>query len=418
MLWGPVKAGNDRRTGLPSAINGERVCDMQWFQSGGVAMFIDLSQPGMGPVTHAFIVGVSDYPFADGPKATADGERFGIKNLRCAARSASEVAAWLLNEFHNPDAPLGSLRILLSPAEGEQLEPAIAARIGDTEVAATRDAVATEFLQFKKACKQNPDNVAFVYIAGHGVQLNKRGAIVLLHDFAAEGENLLNGAIDVAGCRDSMDEAGNARHQLWLSDACRQLPEVMKKFESLTSGPFKADEGIGQVDASPLFLSSSTRESAFAFIGQSTIFCQALLAGFRGEAAVGPTAKCADWHVPFTRLITFLPDKVTELLGGQADQTVDVAGRVLDAIAHRLPDPPDVELVVNLKPADASHAAVAQLLFNGSDPREIDPAWPLRFRGDAGLYLLKVDVGPPLTNGVLKPIQIAPPSFETEIEVS
>ena len=381
-------------------------------------MLIDVSQPGMGAATHAFVVGVSHYPFADGPDATAEGERIGITNLSGAARSASEVAAWLLEEYRNPDATLGSIRILLSPVEGEQLNPLVAERIGATSVAATRDAVETEIFEFSEACKENSDNVAFVYVAGHGVQLSKRGAIVLLHDFAVEGKNLLFGALDVVGCHDAMDEAGNAHHQLWFVDACRQVPEVVKKFESLTRGAFSLDEGRGQVEASPLFLSSFPRESAFGVVGGTTIFSQALLAALRGEAAVGPTPKCNQWHVPCTKLINFLPDKVTELLGGQADQNVDVMGRVLDAVAHRFENPPDVDVVVNLKPADALPIPVAQLLFDGREARQIDPVWPLRFRGDAGLYLLKVDVGPPLTTGATKPILVAPPRFETEVEVS
>ena len=379
-------------------------------------MLIDVSQPGMGAVTHAFIVGVSHYPFADGPNATARGEQLGIENL--SARPASDIATWLLEEFRNPDAPLASIRIRLSPNEGEEINPVIAARIGNTPVAATRDEVETEFDQFKQACRENPDNMAFVYIAGHGVQLNKRGAIVLLHDFAVDGRNLLFGAIDVVACHDAMDEAGNAHHQLWFSDACRQLPEVVKKFETLTGGAIRPDEGRGQVEASPLFLASSTRESAFGVVGGTTIFSQALLTALRGEAAVGPTPECRQWHVSFTRLIEFLPKKVTELLSGQADQNVDVTGRVLPGVAHQFANPPDVDMIVNLKPADASPVPVAQLLFDGAEPRQIDPVWPLRFRGDAGLYLLKVDVGPPLTKGVTRPIQVAPPRFETEVEVS
>jgi hypothetical protein len=83
---------------------------------------------GKPPGTHAFIVGVSAYPFADGPDATASGGESGIANLTCAARSASEVAAWLLGEYNNLDAPLASLRILLSPVDGEQINPDVCHR--------------------------------------------------------------------------------------------------------------------------------------------------------------------------------------------------------------------------------------------------------------------------------------------------
>ena len=76
-----------------------------------------------------------------------------------------------------------------------------------------------------------------MYVVGHGIQLNKRGAVVLLHDFATGDRPLLHGAIDVVGCRDAMDENGNAGHQVWFSDACRQRPESEEVREPRRSGP-------------------------------------------------------------------------------------------------------------------------------------------------------------------------------------
>jgi hypothetical protein len=360
---------------------------------------------------------VSHYPFADGPEATPDGAAFGIENLTGVAKSASEVAAWLLDEYRNPDAPLASVRLLLSPVDGEKLNARIAAEMGQP-APATREAVETEFAEFREACRENPDNVAFVYIAGHGIQLNKRGAVVLLHDFGVRGKaNKLYGAIDVAGCRDSMDESGNARHQIWFADACRQLPDIARKFESLP-GAFKADEGIGQADASPLFLASSSRQSAFAEIGGTTIFSDALLASLRGDAAVGPSPECPEWHVSTAGLIRTLQNKVSTLLAGRQDQTIDPTGRVREMIAQRFAKPPDVDIVVNLSPPNATPTPVPELLFDGETPQAVDPSWPLRFRVASGLYILNVTVAPPLTKGATKPIKAEPPGCEEEIKVS
>jgi hypothetical protein len=368
-------------------------------------------------VTHALVVGVSHYPFADGPEQTADGEAFGITNLTGAAKSASDIAAWLLDEYRNPDAPLASVRVLLSPTDGEELNPRVAREL--TQPApATRDAVVTEFDEFRQACRENPDNVAFVYFAGHGIQLNKRGAVVLLHDFGVMGKgNKLYGAIDVAGCRDAMDESGNAHRQIWFSDACRQLPDIARKFESLAGGPFKADEGIGQVDASPLFLASSARESAFAAVGETTIFSDALLASLRGDAATMPTPDCSDWHISTTTLIRTLQGKVDAILAGREEQTIDITGRVREMVAHRFENPPDVDIVVNLLPADATPVPMPRLWLDDKD-QGIDPSWPVRFRGDAGIYLLTVTVAPPLTTNVNKPFLASPPGYQNEVSVS
>jgi len=368
-------------------------------------------------VTHAFVVGVSHYPFADGPEATADGESFEITNLTGAAKSASNIAAWLLDEYRNPDAPLATIRVLLSPTDGEELNPRVAGELAGPSPA-TRDSVVGEFDEFRQACRENPDNVAFVYFAGHGIQLNKRGAVVLLHDFGVMGKgNKLYGAIDVAGCREAMDENGNAHHQIWFSDACRQLPDIARKFESLP-GAYTADEGNGQVDASPLFLASSARESAFAAVGGTTIFSDALLAALRGDAAVGPTNDCSDWHVSTTSLIRTLQRKVDAVLAGREEQTIDPTGRVREMVAHRFANPPDVDIVVDLTPFDATPIPVAELLFNGEIPLPVDPSWPLRARGDAGLYQLNVTVAPPLTKGAKKLFQALPPGYQHEVTVS
>ena len=126
-----------------------------------------------------------------------------MANLSSAARSASEVAAWLLNEYRCPEAPLKDVRLLLSPVDGEALNADVLARMGGQAAPATREAVKDEFTAFKAACAENPADRALVFLAGHGIQLSQRGAIVLLEDFATAAEDdLLFGAIDVIGCHD------------------------------------------------------------------------------------------------------------------------------------------------------------------------------------------------------------------------
>src|SRR4030042_794816 len=156
----------------------------------------DLTQPG----THALIIGVSAYlHFEDGPAPTPTGIEFEMEQLSAAARSASEFAAWLLKDYKCDRAPLRSLRVLLSPSAGEVIHPDIAARLNG-DFSATLANVRTALAEFRNACNTNTDNVGIVYIAGHGVQLTKHGAIVLLHDFGANAFLFkLEGAIDMAG---------------------------------------------------------------------------------------------------------------------------------------------------------------------------------------------------------------------------
>jgi len=345
-------------------------------------------------VTHAFVLGVSHYPYLDGPEATDTGAELGMADLSGAARSASEVAAWLLTEYRNPDRPLADITLFLSPGADETLHDTVVQAMADQPAPALSADVRAGLLDFRALCRQNPANLAFVYVVGHGIQLNKRGAVLLLQDFAAANQNLLDGAIDIAGCRDAMDEEGNAAQQVWFSDACRQRPDVVRRFESLHSA-WRLDEGVGQVQASPMFLAASSREAAFAEVGKTSIFTQALLWALRGSGgANGPDVFCPDWYVPATQLIKVLPQRVKELLADYPeDQQVDVTGRVLDMIAQRLTTPPDVDIEVTLNPPDLDPQPTPGLLLGTDTPQEVPPGWPLRFTGPPGIYVATATVG-------------------------
>jgi Caspase domain len=384
-------------------------------------MLMEVAGVTSAAVTHGFVVGVSHYPFVDGPDATHQGEELGLANLGSAARSASEVAAWLLADYHNPDAPLASLRLLVSPAPGESLHADVAARMAGQEAAATRTAVKEEFGAFREACRANPDNVAFVFFVGHGIQLNRHGAIVLLHDFATPDEDdLLFGAVDVLGCWNAMNEAGGAQHQIWFSDACRQKPEIVRRFESLSGAYAPGNQSPGNVAASPLFLSSSTREQAFADPAGLTVFTQALLWALRGAAASGPEPPTRPgWHVSSARLSQLLPTKVQSLLAasGVDTQSVEVTGRANDVTVQRFEEAPQVDIEVAINPPDVDPQPVATLLYEGKEHVAVDPGWPLRVRGAAGLYSLAVVSTGAVPRTGAKLVRVDPPECRDSVEL-
>jgi hypothetical protein len=69
------------------------------------------------PRTHALVIGVGTYhhlPGGDGEPLKKD---FGLTQLRSPPISAREITSWLLNCLNNPAAPLGSVDLLLSPAQ-------------------------------------------------------------------------------------------------------------------------------------------------------------------------------------------------------------------------------------------------------------------------------------------------------------
>lgn len=358
-----------------------------------------LSSAGSGHGTHALVIGVSRYRhLADGREPTRTGRSIAIRQLSSAARSASEFAGWLLEEYRNPDAPLSSLRLLLSPSDEEQIHPAVEAQQDpQTDYAATLAAVQKDLKGFRDDCDRDRDNVGIVYVAGHGVQLTKRGAVVLLEDFGSEQAlNLLSNAIDVTGCHEGMNHAETAKTQFWFVDACRQRPEVAQDFERLT-GALALDERPGTAEVSPMILAAQTGEAALARVGGTSLFNEALLWALRGGAAQGGSDGIDEWHVPAFELFSEVKTRVAELAGEyEEEQNVDPAGRFGKAAIHRFAEPPLVNLHVQLHPTDASPAPLGSLLLNAQHPIvERYSSWPLDKRVHAGLYLLTVEPSAP-----------------------
>ena len=76
---------------------------------------------GPGPRTHVLVVGVGHYPnFRGGGDHADDLSRLG--QLRSSTASARLIARWFLDEYRYPPAPLGSLALLCSEAEGATFE--------------------------------------------------------------------------------------------------------------------------------------------------------------------------------------------------------------------------------------------------------------------------------------------------------
>ncbi|MFG0317868.1 MAG: caspase family protein [Planctomycetota bacterium JB042] len=377
---------------------------------------------GDGPGTHAFVVGVSRYRHVEGGEAPTDlGESFGLEPLTAAARSASEFARWLLDRYHREETPLRTLHVALSPSDGEELDDAVLARLpaDRAAAAATRATVENDLKGFVRECASDPENVGIVYVAGHGVQLTKHGAVVLLEDFAApEHLNELDGAIDMAGCHAGMNHPATAGTQFWFVDACRQRPAVAQRFETMV-GALSLSERRGAVSVtSPLLLAASTREAAFARTGETTLFGQALLWALDGGAAAGPNDVDDGWHVSVMNLLSRIDRKVEALAGRFGEeQHVDPTGRVKDAVVHRFREVPAVDLSVRLAPEAARAVADARLFRDARDPVDATGTeWPRRWRVDAGLYVLDIEAPPPFHSWTAI-LQLEPPEQVCDVEV-
>lgn len=353
----------------------------------------DTSVPGI----HALVIGVSRYPhISDGEAPTPSGQAFDIGQLTSAARSASEFACWLLRHQRLPGLTLKSLRVLLSPSDGEQVNPTIAALL-PAEHAATTDAVLEALGGFKAACDSHRENVAIVYVAGHGVQLSKHGATLLLEDFGRPGQlNLLDCSLDMTGVHAGMNHDNTAQTQFWFVDACRQRPEIARRFEAL-SGGLTLDQPRGTTHASLLYLATTTENLAYGVPGGVSLFYKALSWALEDAgAAEGADTAQSTWRITANGLNRALPAKVKEIAATyEAEQHVDITGKINEVEFHRYEATPQTDLRLVLRNSLAAAGATGTLLSNnGTQPVLTNCAtWPIEQRVLAGLYLMKVNAG-------------------------
>jgi hypothetical protein len=351
----------------------------------------DLSLPG----THALVIGVSAYEFLNGgANCSPQGRAFRIGQLSAAARSASEFAAWLMNGYNRPGRPLRSLRVLLSPSPNETIEPTVQALLkGDWQ--ATRKNVDITFTHFRDAVGSHEENVAIVYVVGHGVQFSKNGAVLLLNDFAdpMHRYETYTGAVDMRWMHDAMNQqSGVAQTQFWFVDVCRDLPEELEKYGIL--GGVKGGDvaRTGSAKSSPLFLSASPGQGAFAKTNGLTLFCDALLRGLKeGHAARSEGERNSPWRVSVNTLLQYLPDAVKALAGaGEKTQDVECTGKMTNAVLHECVTPPDVDLTISIRSGHNNSNYSASLKHRGTTLYKGYSSWPLTARVRAGLYAIEV----------------------------
>lgn len=371
------------------------------------------------PGTHVLVIGVSAYPhFEDGPHPTRWGELLGMAQLSSAARSASEFAAWMLKAYNNPKAPLSSLRVLLSPSAGEQMNPEIAALLPD-DCAATSRNVLRALREFRRCCQPHKENVAVVHVVGHGVQLSKSGSIVLLTDCGSdEHMTVLGGAMDMASIHAAFNHADTAQNQFWFVDACRQRPSVARRFEAMQAG-LKLDEPNGAAGSNAIFYAATTGEPAFARVNGISLFTESLLAGLNGAIAAAPERPfCAKWHVSTLELAKKLPTMVQALAAAErAGQTIDTAGRLANVVLHEYPRSPDVALTVAISPEAEAERCVGSLRHGQRGLiRQDVTEWPMQQTVEAGIYevLVKLPEREPVSLMDLA----NPPVSQWQVEVS
>jgi hypothetical protein len=381
--------------------------------------------------THAVVIGTSHYSYVRGGELYDPGlkkETFDLGQAPIAATSAFRFAHWLHNSYCNPDAPLASVDLLLAPTDRERREWAELGLIEPGFYGTTRETVEEHLFEWRDRCSGRPDNVAILYIAGHGVARSKVESYVLLQDFART-PNVLNGAVDVEGVQRGMAGATMPQSQFYFVDACRERMDEFAVYRNL-GDPLELPETYGGADnrLAPILCSASPDTQAFGIVGNGTFFSTALLESLSGPlwtAYEAPDERKKlfrekhHWHVSATKLLNAVGDRVQEIAAmHQREQTVVQLGQLRAGIGgfHILREPPTVSVIVDVCPERAAELAQAELWrrdrsYLVGQRRKCSPK-PLKLDGvPAGLYSLDLHMENPYKTTIGLVVPAFPPEF-------
>jgi len=368
-----------------------------------------------GPATHALVIGVGRYPHLLGGDGTRLAEHQGLAQLTSPPASARALATWLVGNFHNPERPLGSVRLLLSEA---QPSPFVHPTQGGAVAvpAATADAVAAAFKAWFADGDVHADNLLIFYFCGHGLA-NGALTTLLLEDFGADPLNPLDGAMDFHGSRLGMSRCKAAR-QLYLVDACRTDAVMMQNAADYAGRVFVLPKAKVAPVQRPVLYSTLMGAQAYGRAGVPSHFAQALLAAFAGA---GGDNSQGGWRVRTTGLHLAIDARMTrQASAGLATAQVPVAEELTTFDVHHLTGAPEVPVVVSCAPAAALPSATMRCLSAGQLIAERPPTngeWELALR--VGSYDFEAAFPPgPFVGRTRSGEIVYPPGRDLSIEVS
>jgi Caspase domain len=374
--------------------------------------------------THALVIGTSHYPYRP----------FGLNDLSGAATSALCFAEWLRSHHYRPPgAPLASVRLLLAPTDKERA--AVRARAGPGVPLPDRQNVLDGLTDWQHDCLSSPNNVAVLYVAGHGLQESAEGALALLHDEGRNPGQPFDAALDIERVRQGLKGQRAPLRQWYFVDACRIYDEQLEPLHELErplSGGvgLPPRPGVGAPHAAVYFAASPggqafeprSRDPSRPKVSR-TVFGRSLLTCLKQDALRRPAAADEAWSVTASSLLTALKSRVEQLalkFGGELQEPVG-GGTISDQV-FTFASRPQVPFSLTVDPPDAAPTAGGRL-FDGRTDREILPRTPVpidRRRVPAGLWSLSVTFQPTHPRYRDRPsiaIEIMPPASREEVDV-
>jgi hypothetical protein len=189
------------------------------------------------------------------------------------------IANALQSQALDWQVPLGTVELLVSPGDPDLSGDR--ARCDETR----RDAIQTAFDAWWDRCNADEGNLAFCYVAGHGLQGMHQ--IVLASDFGQSTNQPWQHAFDVDDTLQALT-ANKAQTQVFLVDACREITTSNVEVPNAPA-PALRSPSMRQPDncvyGLTIMATSRTRK-AYGATKQPSYFAKAFVAGLAGGAAV------------------------------------------------------------------------------------------------------------------------------------
>jgi len=323
-------------------------------------MTLVFESPSKDPGLHALVVGVGCYDDGIGAAATS---------LRSAPNSAIAMATWLRDEYRNPDLPLRSIELVVSPPNpnfevkiefsGKSVERAY---IGQAKPQGPIPAygVAKAVKDWKERATTNEKNMTLFYFCGHGVQF-QGSPHLLLEGFQPNTDAPFESAINFQKFWIGM-EMCFARKQIYVVDSCRDIPSWVLAKQGSAPGRGLVELDIDRIPvdlpprSAPIFYAASEMQRAGSNDGTISRFTKGFLEVMRGPACVR-SGKPRMWRVSTYQIMTSLLDlRNRAILGDWDGQMPRLAGESAPFDFH-IPEKPVVPVIIR-KPTEKQSAAV------------------------------------------------------------
>ena len=396
-----------------------------------MSLWVDRRGEVKGSGLHALIIGVSDYEFLPAPDQFPQPGRItlGLTKVNIPATGAFRVAQWFKEKYSHPTTQIKTIRVLLSASPDELKQPDLPelATASAKQPRANSDEVWQALQDWQKDCEGSPDDIAVLYVSGHGIQWgSKDDAIVLLEDFSKD-QLFLNQTLDVGRTLKGMSGDNMPQTQFYFVDACRIQPDEYKKYEDAGTPLRLRSQFTGEdLRSAPIYYAACPQTAAKGNRGKGTYFAEALIDCLNVYALQGPIKNSTfsiarnHWHVNVSSLLMTLQDRISEVARPDRErQDVMLGGLIRFAVFSASQSPPDVTVVVDVDPDSAARVTFAELWSSNRSIqiKERSPCWsrPLKLeRVPVGIYLLELSASPPY-----KPLSIAvdaqPPQWSEPI---